>query len=82
MVFKEFMRRVWIIKVEIVHAHIKLSLCTFLMRVLNSHRSGVDMYPLTMVFKIITCHKELENEIFSPQPEDSGIEGYQALSSH
>lgn len=51
MVFKEFMRRVGIMKVEIVHAHIKLSLCTFLMRVLNSHLGGVDMSPLTVVFK-------------------------------
>lgn len=65
MAFKEFMRRVWIIKVELVLAHIKLSLCTFLMRVLNSHLGGVDMYSLTMVFKIVRWHKELKNELFS-----------------
>lgn len=64
MVFKEFIRHVWIIKVEILQAHIKLSLCTFLMRVLNSHLGGVDMSPLTIVFKIISWHKELRNELF------------------
>lgn len=35
-------------KVEIVHTHIKLSLYTFLMRVLNSHLGGVVMALLIM----------------------------------
>lgn len=65
------MTHVGIMKFEMVHAHIKLSLCTFLMTVLSSHLGGVDMSPLTMLLKMIRWHKELENELFSPQPEES-----------
>lgn len=71
MEFKESMRRVGIIKVETAHAHIKLSLCTFLMGVLNSHLGGVDMSPVTVVLKMIRWHKDLKNELFPPQPEIS-----------
>ena len=52
-------------KVEIVHAHIKLSLYTFLMRVSNRHLGGVDMAFLIMAVQNDQMAQRGKDELFS-----------------
>lgn len=67
------MRHAGIMKVEIVHAHIKLSLYTFLMRVLNRHLGGLDT-ALLMTVQNYQMAQRAKDELLFPQHEDSGIE--------
>jgi len=52
-------------KVEIVHAYIKLSLYTFLMRVLNRHLGGVDTALLIMALQNDQTAQKAKVELFS-----------------
>lgn len=59
------MRHAGIMKAEIVHAHIKLSLYTFLMRALNRHLGGVDMGFLIMAVQNGQMAQRATDELFS-----------------
>lgn len=56
-----YVRLAGIVKVEIVHAHIKFSLYTFLTRVLNRHLGGVVMSFLIMA---------VQNNLMAPRAKD------------
>lgn len=57
-------------KTEIVHAHIKLSLYTFLMRLLNRHLGGVDMALLIKAVQNDEMAQRAKGELF---PSTQGL---------